>query len=289
MTRQIVSQIYGGLGNQLFQFAMGRAMALRSQSTLLLDKRYFANNVTYRLGHFNTEQALTAGRLPPLREHERLRYRLWRRLKLKPHLLKENGLAFHPHLLEPTTNVWLHGYWQSERYFADVADTIRTDLRIVTPASDENRRHLAMIAETPAISLHVRRGDYLLPENQTLFAACTESYYARALELIASEMRAEPLVYVFSDDPAWARDNLSLPFEKRVMGHNGRDDDYEDMRLMSACQHHIIANSTFSWWGAWLNPAPDKIVVAPATWFIDPKAANPDIIPEHWRRIANHG
>lgn len=289
MTRQIVGQIYGGLGNQLFQFAMARAMALRSQSTLLLDKRYFdaVTSVSYRLGHFNTEQALTTGRLPPLREHEKLRYRIWRRFKLKPHLLRENGLRFHPELLQPHTNVWLHGYWQSESYFSDVAETIREDLRIVTPPSAENRTHLETIARAPAVSLHVRRGDYLLPENQSLFAVCSQGYYAKALDHVASKMSAEPIIYVFSDDPEWARDNLALPFEKRVMGHNGRDADYEDMRLMSACRHHIIANSTFSWWGAWLNPSPDKIVVAPETWFIDPKVKNPDIIPAGWHRIAN--
>lgn len=289
MKRQIVSKIYDGLGNQLFQFAMGRAMALRSQSSLLLDKRYFdtTNRVTFRLNHFNIANAVVDGRLPPIRRQERLRYTIWRRLKLKPHLVREKGLGFHPGLVEPRTNVWLEGYWQSERYFSDASDAIRDDLRIITPPSAENEKHLRDIAASPAISLHVRRGDYLLPENQSIFTTCSRTYYDQALELISARMSTQPVVYVFSDDPEWARELLPLRFEKRVMGHNGRDADYEDMRLMSACRHHIIANSTFSWWGAWLNPSPDKIVVAPERWFADPAIKNPDTVPDNWIRLPN--
>lgn len=289
MKKQIVSKITDGLGNQLFQYAMGRAMALRSGSSLLLDKRYFntTSRVAFRLDHFNVGRTLTEDRLPPLRHEERLRYTFWRRLKLKPRPLREGGLAFQERLMAPISNVWLEGYWQSERYFEDVADIIRNDLLIITTPSQENRNHLASISAAPAVSLHVRRGDYLLPEHRGLFATCSQDYYIKALELIASKMADDPVVYVFSDDPEWARDNLALPFEKRVMGHNGRDADYEDMRLMSACRHHVIANSTFSWWGAWLNPSPDKIVVAPETWFIDLAASNPDIIPDSWTKLAN--
>ncbi|MBT1155131.1 alpha-1,2-fucosyltransferase [Aminobacter anthyllidis] len=289
MKRQIVSKIFGGLGNQMFQFAMGRAMAIRSQSALLLDTRWFdtAPSVTFRLGHFNIGPAVTSGTLPPRRRQERLRYYLWHASGRFPRRLKENGLGFDADMVAPRTNLWLDGYWQSERYFADCIDTIRDDFRIVTPPSDENAKHLAAIAACPAISLHVRRGDYLLPENQALFAACSKQYYAKAVDLMASKMAEEPVIYVFSDDPDWARDNLSFPVEKRVMGHNGRDADYEDMRLMSACRNHIIANSSFSWWGAWLNPAPDKIVIGPASWFADSSASNPDILPDSWLKLSN--
>ena len=289
MKRQIVSRIFGGLGNQMFQFAMGRAMAIRSQSSLLLDTRYFdsAPSVTFRLDHFNVGQAVATGRLPPQRKEERLRYLLWRGLKLPPHRVKESALSFDATMLMPRTNVWLDGYWQSERYFADCIETIRKDLRIVTPPSQENANQLAEIAACPAISLHVRRGDYLLPQNQALFAACSKEYYTKAVDLMASKMTEEPVIYVFSDDPDWACDNLALPFEKRVMGHNGRDAEYEDMRLMSACRNHIIANSSFSWWGAWLNPSPDKIVIGPASWFADPSVSNPDILPESWLPLSN--
>nr|WMC98750.1 alpha-1,2-fucosyltransferase [Aminobacter aminovorans] len=291
MKKSIVSTIYGGLGNQMFQFAMGRAMALRSRSALVLDTRWFDSSpsVSFRLGHFNIGPAVTSGTLPPRRRQERLSYYLWHATGRFPTRVRENGLGFDPAMLSPRSNLWLDGYWQSECYFADCIEVIANDFRIVTPPSPENARHLAAIAACPAISLHVRRGDYLLPENQALFAACSRQYYARAVDMMMSKMTEEPVIYVFSDDPDWARDNLAFPVEKRVMGHNGRDADYEDMRLMSACRHHIIANSSFSWWGAWLNPSPDKIVIGPAEWFADPKASNPDILPDGWLPLSNQG
>lgn len=204
---------------------------------------------------------------------------------LSPRLVKQTGPGFDETLLAPLTDVYLAGYWQSERYFADAADTIRADFQFTTPPDPDNADHLKRIGAAQSISLHVRRGDYLLPEVLPRFGSPTAKYYSDAIDLIASKMGAEPVIYVFSDEPEWARDNLVLPFETRVMAHNGPDKNYEDMRLMSACRHHVIANSSFSWWGAWLNPSPDKIVVAPKRWFIDPELDNPDIAPDTWLRL----
>ncbi len=286
--RWVISKLYGGLGNQMFQYAAGRALAIRSNSTLLLDKRFFDahQSTSFDLDRFNIRRVVGTGKFPPYHKENKLLYFLWRHLKPGPQLVRETSPSFDNRLLKPLSGVYLDGYWQSERYFSDVAETIREDLRIITPPSPENAVHLAGIAVCPAVSLHVRRGDYLWPEHETLHGTCSMDYYAKALELVASHMAAEPVVYVFSDEPDWARDNLVLPFEKRVMSHNTTATSYEDMRLMSACRHHIIANSTFSWWGAWLNPSPEKIVVAPQRWFADPKIDNPDIIPDGWRRVA---
>lgn len=199
--------------------------------------------------------------------------------------MEQRGPGFDKTLLAPLTDVYLAGYWQSERFFADAADTIRTDFQFTTPPDPDNADHLERIRAAPAISLHIRRGDYLRPEVQAQFGSPTAKYYSDAIDLIASRMAVEPVVYVFSDEPELTRDNLVLPFEKRVVAHNGPDKNYEDMRLMSACRHHVIANSSFSWWGAWLNPSPDKIVVAPKRWFIDLKIDNPDIAPSSWFRM----
>ena len=158
--------------------------------------------------------------LPPQRKGQRLKYFLYGQLGLLPELIVERGLGFNGRISLPDKDVYLDGYWQSERYFSDIAETIREDLRIVTPPSPENARHLDDIAAVPAVSLHVRRGDYLTPKHLALYGTCSMEYYAKALELVASRMTAEPVVYVFSDEPEWARDNLVLPFEKRVMAHN---------------------------------------------------------------------
>ena len=285
---KIFVRTHGGLGNQIFQYCFGRSLSLSTKRSFVLDTRPLEKNARFPfgLGHFNITREVLGGLLPPQRKGQRLKYFLYGQLGLLPELIVERGLAFNNRLSLPNKDVYLDGYWQSERYFSDVAETIREDLRIITPPSPENATHLAAIATCPAVSLHVRRGDYLTPKHQAYHGSCSMDYYAKALEFVASRMTAEPIIYVFSDEPEWARDNLTLPFQKRVMAHNDSANSYEDMRLMSACRHHIIANSTFSWWGAWLNPSPDKIVVAPQRWFADPKVDNPDIVPDGWHRIA---
>lgn len=285
MPRQVISRIYGGLGNQLFQYAAGRALAIRSGSSLVLDRRFFDHaTVKFGLDHFDVDYAIeTTGRLP---QKGQMLGRFWRRTP-PPRLVSEHGLSFDNRLLLPLTNVVLDGYWQSERYFADVADTIREDLKIVTPPDSQNARVLDQIGSLPAVSVHIRRGDYLLPQNQAIFGSCTGQFYSNAVRLIANETNVEPVIYAFSDDPAWVQENLQLPFDVRIVAHNRAETSYEDMRLMSACRHHVIANSTFSWWGAWLNPSPDKVVVAPNRWFADPGHQNPDIIPVSWHQIEN--
>ena len=125
----------------------------------------------------------------------------------------------------------------------------------------------------------MRRGDYL---KSGAYAVCSGEYYRAALQMVSQKAGITPTAFVFSDDPAWARDNLDLPCAKVVVDFNGRDTDYEDLRLMSLCRHNIIANSSFSWWGAWLNTHPGKVVAAPSRWFADGHLRNPDILPDGW-------
>ena len=170
-------------------------------------------------------------------------------------MFREKGLSYNAGFDDLGDGVYLKGYWQSERYFKSVETAIRDDFRIVTPPLPENAAILTELAQMPAISLHIRRGDYVSnSRTNATHGTCTLDYYARAVELIAGKMAEKPVIFTFSDDPAWVRENLTLPHEMRVMEHNDSDHNYEDLRLMSACRHHIIANSSFSWWGAWLNP-----------------------------------
>ncbi len=287
----IITQINGGLGNQMFQYAAGRALALRHGVDLAVDMRVFddATQFGFGLNHFGhaAKQGVPSD-LPPERRQNRLRYLIWRGLGLKPHLFRENGLSYNEGFDTLGDGVYLKGYWQSDRYFKAVEENIRTDFRIVTPPSPENAVLLSELAQLPAISLHIRRGDYVNnAHTNATHGTCTLDYYAAAVELIAGKMAEKPVIFTFSDDPAWVRENLILPYEMRMMEHNDSDHNYEDLRLMSACRHHIIANSSFSWWGAWLNPSPDKIVVSPDTWFANPKMVNQDIWPEGWIKLAS--
>ncbi|MEQ8308778.1 MAG: alpha-1,2-fucosyltransferase [Hoeflea sp.] len=285
----ISTHINGGLGNQMFQYAAGRALALRHGTELLLDTQIFDGSTQFGFGLHHFAIAARQGRaaeMPPDRRRQPVRYLFWRKLKLRPRLARENGLSFNPAFEQLGDGVYLKGYWQSERYFKPVEAAIRADFQIVTPPSAENAAILAELAETPAISLHIRRGDYVKDSRtNATHGTCSLDYYGRGVDLIAARMTEKPVIYTFSDDPAWVRDNLILPFEMRVMDHNDSDRNYEDLRLMSACRHHIIANSSFSWWGAWLNPSEDKIVISPDSWFADPKLVNEDIWPEGWIRM----
>ncbi len=283
----IITRLHGRLGNQMFQYAAGRALADRLGVSLTLDSRgaeLRGEGVLTRV--FDLDLA-TPDILPPLRQRAPLGYALWRglgqHLGTGPKLRREVGLGYNPDFVDWSDNSCLHGYWQSERYFAQSAERIRRDFTFPEYSNQQNAEMAARIGETNAISLHVRRGDYLTLAAHVL---CDQAYYEAALAQVLDGLKGQPTVYVFSDDPQWAKENLPLPCDKVVVDFNGADTDYEDMRLMSLCKHNIIGNSSFSWWAAWLNQTPDRRVAGPAKWFGDPKLNNPDILPPGWLRIS---
>ena len=286
----IIARIKGGLGNQLFQYAAGRSLALKTGLPLALDLRHYhrTREHGYALAGFDLANvSLGAADLPPLLRKRPFAYCLSKLANRHPPLVRETGHGFDPAIAAVIGPVWLEGYFQSERYFRDTAATIRTELTPTSPLDPENARWHAEISSDPrAVSLHIRRGDYV--RNQKFAAAhgtCTPDYYTRALAHVMQNMNGDPVIYAFSDDPDWVRENLKLPAEMKVVGHNDASRNVQDMRLMAACRHHIIANSSFSWWGAWLNPRADKIVAAPKVWFADPALTNPDIWADGWTQI----
>lgn len=279
----IYARLFGGLGNQMFQYAAGRALASRLGTDLALDTRTIRANGTRPLVRVFDLDIVDAPALPPGKQDGMLGYGLWRAFGSNPKFRRERGLGLNPGFFQWPDNSYLHGYWQCETYFADIAAHIRSAFVPVPAASPENAAMAARITNSTSVSLHVRRGDYLA---LGAHGVCSQAYYNAALDHVAARLPEAPTVFVFSDDPGWAHDNLPLPFEKQVVDLNGAATDYEDLRLMSRCQHNVIANSSFSWWGAWLNPNPDKIVTAPATWFAASSMHNPDILPKTWHSIA---
>lgn len=283
----IITRLHGRLGNQMFQYAAGRALAVRAGVPLALDSRgaiLRGEGVLTRV--FDLELADPV-HLPPLKQTNPLRYAIWRgigqKVGAKPYFRRERGLGYNPAFEDWGDNSYLHGYWQSQKYFQNSAERIRSDFTFPAFSNQQNAEMAARIAESTAISLHVRRGDYLTFAAHVL---CDQAYYDAALAKVLDGLQGDPIVYVFSDDPQWAKDNLSLPCEKVVVDFNGPETDFEDMRLMSLCQHNIIGNSSFSWWAAWLNQTPGRRVAGPAKWFGDPKLSNPDIFPHDWLRIS---
>lgn len=282
--KQVYVRLFGGMGNQLFQYACARAVALRNDAELVLDSRQTdarGGHWTYALDHFQiSARRGSEAELPPAKSRK-LAYAAWRLLQRPPRFVRETGLGVNANILTLGSTCYLHGYFQSERYFADHVDHIRADLSFRTPASLENQKWMAEIRGANAVSLHLRRGDYMANSKGT-YATCDAQYYARALDQLGKVGVNDPTIFIFSDDPDWARENLSLPCETRIVDCNDGAHAYEDLRLIAACKHNITANSTFSWWGAWLNANTDKRVIAPQNWFAADKPQNPDILPQGW-------
>lgn len=279
----IITRLHGGLGNQMFQYAAGATLAARLDVPLALDPRPAAAKDQGDLRDIFDLPLTEPDHLPPDRDAHPVAYALWRLLGRTPILRREKALGYNPGFDTWSDGSYLHGYWQSQKYFAPIMDRLRRDFTMAPPMSPANADMAAQIAQSPCVALHVRRGDYVALGAS---AVCDQAYYDAALAAVTDGLDDTPRVFVFSDDPGWARDNLSVPFEKTVVDLNGRDTAHEDMRLMALCTHNVIANSTFSWWSAWLNPNPDKRVAAPARWFGNDHQHNPDILPESWLRIS---
>jgi hypothetical protein len=180
---------------------------------------------------------------------------------------------------------YLQGYWQSERYFLKHASTIRKDFTFRQSPSGQNADLMRTILDSAAVSIHVRRGDYVSnPKTFANHGICTPEYYFNAIDIMRQRV-PNARFFAFSDDPQWVTSVLAPRCDGMiVVDHNQAEDSCNDMQLMSLCRHHIIANSSFSWWGAWLNQNPDKIVVAPRNWFANGKDST-DLIPETYIRL----
>lgn len=288
----VTTKLLGGLGNQMFQYAAARALADRTGSELLLDLSEFAH---YTLRRYELDTLRVRAGVLPLAPQPILPGRIARKARsLVQRLLparkgtpvyREASFAFDPGLLQQSPPVALEGYWQSEKYFLDAADAIRRDFTLAGEPDAANRAVLQRMQGTVAVSLHVRRGDYVTNPNAAAFhGTCSPGYYRQAVDHIAH--RCGPLtLFVFSDDQDWVRANMPFDHPTVHVDCNPPDRGVWDMHLMKHCHHHVVANSSFSWWGAWLNPSPEKIVVAPRRWFTDAAIDTSDLIPASWIRL----
>lgn len=288
----VISKVIGGLGNQMFQYAAGRALSLGRAQPFLLDVSGFA---CYGLHQgFELQRVFNCPVATATESDVRsiLGWQLMagiRRVVARPSLavLRCKGFVVEPHfhfwpeIKNVPQDCYLQGYWQSEKYFQEVASVIRSDFTFKASLMDRNAELAEQISQTNAVSLHVRRGDYAKnPKTKATHGLCSLDYYQAAIQHI-SEKVEQPIFFIFSDDMAWVRDNLKIDLPCQYVEHNHGAESYNDMHLMSLCNHHIIANSSFSWWGAWMNPDPEKIVVAPRKWFVDNRNVA-DLFPLSW-------
>jgi hypothetical protein len=207
------------------------------------------------------------------------------RVPIDPRVVTESGFHFDPRILDLKGSVRLEGYWQSPGYFKDIEAIIRREFEIRNPANPVNEEFASRIRTEKSISVHVRCGDYLNdPATQAYHGNCSMKYYQDAI-IMMTDFEPTAHFYIFSDDPAWTRNNLIVNRPHTFISHNGVEQAHEDLRLTSLCTHHIIANSAFSWWAAWLNTNPDRKVMAPKQWFKTPDCDTSDLIPTDWIRL----
>ncbi len=295
----VIVRLMGGMGNQMFQYAAGRRLALVNNTNLKLDLDGL-NSISeletprhYELGPFAIQEDFaSAQEVARLRKGRDAFFKVAARRFAtninpfyRPSHIIEKHYHVDPTLLKLRGDVYLEGYWQSEKYFKDVEEIIRKEFSVRTEPTTLNRQFMEKIKNTEAVSIHVRRGDYVSRATASAFhGTCSQDYYASAMEKIISDV-AHPHFFVFSDDPAWAQENLRFSCVPTFLDHNSPDKGYEDLRLMTFCKHHIIANSSFSWWGAWLGSDLRKIVIAPKRWFNDESINTADLLPETWIRM----
>jgi hypothetical protein len=292
----IVTRLKGGLGNQMFQYAFGKALALQTGSPLAIDLSFLSRNQVsqgafvarpYLLGGFPEIRDRTTHIEPSLvpRQLRRLWGHVWHpQLKV----VRETSLRFDATHFALHPPVLLDGYWQDEQYFAAQADAIRAAFTF-PPLRDDprNQHHLdAIRAASCAVAVHVRRGDYLFDGISRSHGLCSPEYYRRAFRVM-DERQIGATYFFFSDDPTWVRDALAPALERSVVVDGNAERPVRDLQLMSACSHHIIANSSFSWWGAWLGGSSLQTVIAPARWYADAglESQARDICPARWLRL----
>ena len=287
----IIVRLIGGLGNQLFQYAVARHLAEIHRTVVKIDISGFEKYKLhkYSLWPFNIQENFAfSDEVAALTGHKRsgwqraIRQMLPITSKSPKTYIRQKYYHFDSDILNLPDNVYLDGYWQNERYFIDIAEIIRREFTVKTPQRGFDREFGELICPCESISIHIRRQDYVNnPDTKKYHGVCGLDYYLDCVETLTKTLKS-PHFFVFSDDPKWAQDNLQLLYPITYISHNGPDKNYEDLRLMSQCKHHIIANSTFSWWGAWLSTHKENFVFAPKKWFAKSDINTEDLIPSGW-------
>ncbi len=296
----LILKLKAGLGNQLFQYAYARARALRSNTDLEIDTSWY-NNIsskdtvrTFDLSHYNIQAKLHNRQQPA---HIQFLKKILN--KVKRDICKENDFTFYTKYLSPISKnrmLYVEGYFNSEKYFLDYSDTIRKELSLKNPLgqkaveAEEYIKNLIAENKIPVL-IHVRRGDYVTNQNAANFHGIkTNTYYIDAIAKLREKLGTDfsNTIFILASDDVEALRNDIVPVLNNTPYYilsNPDIKNYEEIHLMSLCSHFIIANSTFSWWGAWLSKNTNKIVIGPKEWVGNPGIKTPDVLPDNWIRI----
>ena len=290
---EVIVKLVGGLGNQMFQYAAARAVASRLGANLKFDLSWFGTDPDrqFALMPFNicvqslssdSPHALTGDMFSLFAR------RFYDFLGLKKGdspVFIEHSFHYDSKIEQVSTPVFLEGYFQSQKYFYSVRDEIARDFTLRGSPSSRAQTMLAAISQCDAICLHIRRGDYVSNKTTSSYhGVCSLDYYKAGLDVAVKGLDS-PHCFVFSDDMPWVRDNFKVDIPITLVDIHTLVEAHEDLRLMAACKRYVIANSSLSWWGAWLGSREGKVVVAPRKWFRSDKVKTIDLIPENWIQI----
>lgn len=288
----IIVKLMGGLGNQLFEYALYRSIKEKHINTeVYLDGNTWIDDCkragqTYKiqLDLYNTVVDACTNKQKDLlmNDGRTIVKKVIRKIigDKKSHVMEKAPLKYDPRVLQ-LENVYLEGYWQTYKYFDDIRDILLSELKLEIPLDHTNEEVLQQIRSSNAVSVHVRRGDYL-QFSEIYGGICTETYYIDAISYMRKHTN-NPVFYIFSNDINWCRNTFGKYKDIVYIDINDEDHGYFDLELMRNCKHNIIANSSFSWWGAWLNENPDKIVIAPRKWING--VEDDEICPSGWVHI----
>lgn len=294
----IISRIFQGLGNQLFQYAFGRATALRNGTQLKLDTSFYENSEITQFGYTykrnfeiaryniqhneatrNEVEVFKGKRTPGI--FQRAEFKLFP--AHRPQVIDEDLSIFSPELNNLKGNLYLDGYFTSEEFFKDYAGIIRKEFTLKNSMNPENQKWAEQMQTSNSVCISLRLTDFL---HNPLHNVCSLEYYYSGLKKIEELLKSEITVFIWSDDNDWTRENFKPSYKCHYMTHNYPDFN-EDLRLMTHCKHHVIPNSTFSWWAAWLGEWKNQIVVSPERWLNGDEIEYRHVVPERWLKIKN--
>jgi hypothetical protein len=290
----------GGLGNQMFQYALGRHLAIKNNTELRMDLTFLLNrlprdNFVFRnydldifriFGNFTalSKFSLKFNNLSFLIARSIIEFK--KIIGSKKIINEKSDYQFDENILKLEDGVYLDGYWQSEKYFHDIENTLRKEFSFKEELKGHKLEMANKIKTVNSICINARRTDYVFnTPNNKFFAEIGIEYFRHAIDLIVERV-SDPNIFVFSDDIAWCQENFNFGLPTVFVDHSFAGEKFGDyLHLMSLCKHFIIPNSTFAWWAAWLNPVSDKIVISPKKWVRDDRINIDDLIPLNWKRI----
>lgn len=294
----IIVKLMGGLGNQMFQYAFGKALALKHQTELKLDTSALASATiqegytprNFQLDLYNINASYASQE--DMRKYQKNKlgkllnmFLFYLPFKINNLYIREPYFGFFKKALQAPSNSYIDGYWQSEKYFNSIRAHLLKDFMPVKALSAQTQSLAERIRSCQSVSIHVRRGDYVSSAiNLKLFESCTELYYTLAMNKVIAKA-PNAVFFIFSDEPEWFKKNIPTELPVEYVTHNTGVNSYEDMYLMSLCKHNIIANSSFSWWAAWLNQNKEKMVIAPKNWFKNDLKKSKDLLPKTWIQL----